>query len=289
MPKVLVLIPCFNVANYIEDVFNDLPWQEISKREEDFTFLVINDGSIDDTLIASERIQDKFQKQNICVLSNKTNIGYGGVQKIGLTFASNYNFDFIVLLHGDGQYTPKLILNLLVPAIDKNYDLILGSRMKNKISALKGGMPIYKWIGNIVLTKIQNLLLGSSLTEFHTGYRVYSKKLYSTLLYENNSNYYDFDTQIIIQALEAGLQIHEVGIPTIYRGEISNLNGILYSLKVLRSTIRHSTLANGWRKFWKNEGNQQMINSEKINILLEGSYTNINVKTREVLTKLKKS
>jgi hypothetical protein len=101
--------------------------------------------------------------------------------------------------------------------------------MKNNISVLKGGTSFYKWIGNIVLTEIQNLLFGSSLTEFHTGYRLYSRKLYLTLLYENNSNYFDFNAQIINQALEAELQIHEVGILTIYRREISNLNGIIYS------------------------------------------------------------
>jgi hypothetical protein len=268
-------------------VFASLPWEEMAKVNCDFTFLIYNDASNDETSIISEKIQEFYPSQNILVLRNKKNIGYGGIQKLGLTFAKQNNFDFVILLHGDGQYSPKLMLHLLNPGVDKNYDLVLGSRMKHKMSALKGGMPIYKWIGNIILTKIQNFMLGSRLTEFHTGYRMYSKNLISKIMFESNSNYYDFDTQVIIQALEKDLRIFEVSIPTIYRGEVSHLNGIKYSIKILKSTIEHSK----FRRFKnKNKGKDYSLKLSKtgyIPKLLEESISFANNITQERLVSMK--
>src|SRR5262249_19130770 len=133
------------------------------------------------------------------LLRNAINQGYGGNQKIGYTYAIEHDYDAVVMVHGDGQYPPELLPQMIAPILNGEADAVFGSGMSNKRDELKGGMPYYKFVGNIVLTKIQNLMLGSRLSEFHSGYRAYSVAALKRIPFQDNSNVFHFDTDIIIQ------------------------------------------------------------------------------------------
>jgi len=252
MQRILVVIPCYNVDKFITNLFEDMPWDKIQRLPTKLVFLIFDDGSSDQTYNIAETVQMKYVEHSIIVLRLGKNVGYGGIQKLGFLFSKKYEFDGMILLHGDGQYSPKLICEILNPIIHDDSDLVLGSRMKIKINALRGGMPLYKWLGNIILSNVQNLLLGSKLSEFHTGYRAFSRRFLLRGPFPAFSNYYDFDTQIIIFAIENSLNISEVPIYTIYRGQISHLNGVLYSFKVLKATLIHSKIFNAFQRNKRN-------------------------------------
>jgi hypothetical protein len=141
------------------------------------------------------------------------------------------------LLHGDGQYKASLLPKLISPINKNRSEVVFGSRMLKPRDALKGNMPIYKFIGNIVITFIQNLFLRSKLSEFHSGYRVYSVKSLKQIPFQYNSNFFHFDTEIIIQLLIAKIKILEIPIPTIYGEQISHLKGIKYTCNVIKMTL----------------------------------------------------
>jgi glycosyltransferase involved in cell wall biosynthesis len=198
---------------------------------------ISDDASTDKTEAICLDYQLKKQKK-LKFIRQPSNLGYGGNQKFGYQYAIDNGYDAVVLLHGDGQYAPELIPQLLLPIKNNSADVVIGSRMIHRQNALKGGMPLYKFIGNIVLTKIQNILLGSHLSEFHSGYRVYSTKTLSTIPFAKNSDYFDFDTDILIQCILANKHIFEIAIPTFYGKEISYVNGIKYALLILLSTLK---------------------------------------------------
>ncbi len=151
------------------------------------------------------------------VLRNELNQGYGGNQKIGYTFAIERGFDVVVLLHGDGQYAPEEMPRLLEPLQEGRADAVFGSRMMTTFGALRGGMPLYKYVGNRLLTTVQNALLRTRLSEFHSGYRAYAVPALRRIRFPLNSNDFHFDTEIIIQLLNVGQRIVEVPIPTLLR------------------------------------------------------------------------
>lgn len=231
--KTLILITAFNVKKFIVSVVNRLPEQLF---KENIEILIIDDFSTDETLKTSLELKKKFKKAVIHVLSNKKNLGYGGNQKIGYQYAIKNKFNYVVLLHGDGQYAPERIMDLLQPLKD-GYGAVQGSRMINKINALKGRMPIYKFFGNIGLTFIQNCLTGMKLSEFHSGYRAYSVNALNKIPFGLNSSYYEFDTEIFIQMHLRGFKIKEIPIPTFYGDEISYLNSVKYGFRILKTTL----------------------------------------------------
>ena len=169
---------------------------------------------------------------------NPKKLGYGGNQKIGFTYANDNKYDVLVLLHGNGQYAPEYLDKMMQPILDDEADVVLGSRMIHKKDALKGHMPLYKWIGNQILTFIQNHILGSNLSEFHTGYRAYSVASLQSIPYDKNSDDFDFDTDILIQLIDTGKRIKEIPIPTYYGDEISRVKGLRYAYLILLSTLR---------------------------------------------------
>ena len=171
------------------------------------------------------------------VLSNPINQGYGGNQKIGYHFAIRNGFDYVALLHGDGQYAPECLPELVTPLLRDEADAVFGSRMLTPGAALRGGMPLYKFVGNKILTAIQNRLLRSRLSEFHSGYRIYSTNALRSIPFSLNSQGFPFDTEIIIQLMIAGKTIRELAIPTYYGSEISHVNGIPYAWDVVRKTL----------------------------------------------------
>ena len=142
------------------------------------------------------------------------------------------------MLHGDGQYLPEKLPDFIEEFNDNNLDGVFGSRMKSYSGALKGGMPLYKFLGNIGLTFIQNLILGSKMSEFHSGYRSYKVDSLKLIEFDKMADYYHFDTEIIIEFLKKKLNILEIHIPTFYGDEVSHLKSVPYGLKVLLSTIK---------------------------------------------------
>ena len=174
------------------------------------------------------------------VLRNEYNQGYGGNQKVGYTYAIAEEFDFVAMLHGDGQYAPEELPKLMEPLRLGVSDAVFGSRMIERLAALKGGMPLYKYVGNRILTRIQNSLLGTELSEFHSGYRIYSVETLGSLPFHLNSNDFHFDTEIIIQLLNAKARIVELPIPTYYGNEICRVNGLKYAKNVVLVTLKYA-------------------------------------------------
>ncbi len=234
-PKLLIFIPSFHAERHIESVVDRIP------RDLDDTFqtevCVFDDSSSDSTVsTALQAFQHVGLPYPCRVFSNPTNQGYGGNQKLGYQFAINSDFDVVVMLHGDGQYPPEDIAQLAQTALD--HGAAFGSRFGTKGGARAGGMPSYKYVGNRVLTSVQNRLLGTNLTEFHSGFRAYRTELLSTLPFQLNSNDFHFDTEIFIQIVRAGHQIGEMPIRTHYGDEECRVDGMSYAGNVVSQSLR---------------------------------------------------
>jgi glycosyltransferase involved in cell wall biosynthesis len=207
-------------------------------EEYDCEILVVDDASEDRTFEVGEEYRAEHPDVQLTVLRNEYNQGYGGNQKVGYAYAIAERFDLVAMVHGDGQYAPEELPRLLEPLREGRADAVFGSRMMTRLGALRGGMPLYKYAGNKILTATQNALLGTRLSEFHSGYRIYSVAALDAIPYRLNSNDFHFDTEIIIQLLNAGLRIVELPIPTYYGTEISRVNGLKYAKDVVLATIR---------------------------------------------------
>ena len=235
--KVLIFIVCYNAEGSIESVLDRIPkdiWESKSFCTE---ILIIDDQSSDRTFYAAEDYASQRPERKLTILYNPKNQGYGGNQKIGYCYAVKNGFDVVVLLHGDGQYAPEYLGQMVQPILDGEADAVFGSRMIHRLDALKGRMPLYKWVGNQVLTFIQNHIMKSHLSEFHSGYRAYSVAALASVPFEHNSDHFDFDTDIIIQLLDTQKRIKEIPIPTFYGDEISRVNGIKYAIRIIRACI----------------------------------------------------
>jgi glycosyltransferase involved in cell wall biosynthesis len=236
--KLLVLIVAYNHEKFIKSVLDRINDNLFKNYEVEV--LINDDSSTDNTLnITKNYINNNIDKKiKYTVLSNPVNQGYGGNQKIGFLYAIKNNFDFVALVHGDGQYAPEYLETLVEPLNDENIDAVFGSRMMNKNGALKGGMPFYKYIGNKILTFYQNKLFDKNFTEFHSGYRIYKVQSLKKIPYELNNNDHSFDNEIIIQLLIANLNIKELPIPTYYGDEISYVNGLRYAFQVFLANLK---------------------------------------------------
>jgi glycosyltransferase involved in cell wall biosynthesis len=231
--KVLVFVVAYEAEATLEKVLARIPPRVFEFETE---VLVIDDSSRDRTFEVGLRSASR-SAQRITILYNSNNQGYGGNQKLGYAYALRHNFDFVVLLHGDGQYAPECIPDLLQPLIDGRADAVLGSRMLPRGGALNGRMPLYKFLGNQILTRTQNFVLRSDLSEFHSGFRAYRVATLGRLPFQYNSNAFHFDTEIIIQFMLAGCRILEVPIPTYYGEEICRVNGVRYAIDVVLATL----------------------------------------------------
>jgi glycosyltransferase involved in cell wall biosynthesis len=236
-PKLLVFVIAYYAESTLKQVLERIPDSVFA--DYDCEILVVDDASDDRTYAVGREYQASHPQIRMTVLRNEYNQGYGGNQKVGYTFAIARGFDFVAMVHGDGQYAPEELPRLLEPLRTGVADAVFGSRMMERFGALKGGMPLYKYVGNKVLTTVQNALLGTQLSEFHSGYRIYSVRALQSIRYRLNSNDFHFDTEIIIQLLNVGARIVERPIPTYYGDEICRVNGMKYAKDVMSATLQN--------------------------------------------------
>ncbi|HWE27867.1 MAG TPA: bifunctional glycosyltransferase/class I SAM-dependent methyltransferase [Polyangia bacterium] len=233
-PRLLVFVIAYYADTTLKRVLERIPSSIFT--EYDCEVLVVDDASADRTFEIGRAYEAAHPEMRITVLRNQFNQGYGGNQKVGYAFAIEEKFDFVAMLHGDGQYAPEVLPFLLEPLRDGQADAVFGSRMMRRFGALEGGMPLYKYLGNKVLTRLQNAMLGTRLSEFHSGYRIYSVKTLASIPFRLNANDFHFDTEIIVQLLNAGARIVERPIPTYYGDEICRVNGMKYAKDVIAAT-----------------------------------------------------
>lgn len=235
-----IFIIAYNAESHIAQTLARIPpavWDQI---EEAF---VIDDCSTDETVRRAMDLKGAYPK--LRVLRNRMNRRYGGNQKVGFQYAIDRGYDAVVMLHADGQYAPEILPQMLAPLAEGRAEIVLGSRMMHKPDALKGGMPRYKFAGNVVLTVLQNRLSGMKLHEFHTGYRAYRTDFLKSVPFWDNTDEWHFDTEILLQGLAKQARIEEIPIPTYYGNEICHVNGLAYAAHCILTTLRYAMHRNG--------------------------------------------
>jgi 2-polyprenyl-3-methyl-5-hydroxy-6-metoxy-1,4-benzoquinol methylase len=236
--RLLVFVIAYHAETTLRKVLERIPRSLFTRFDAEI--LVVDDASADRTFEIGVAYRDAHPEIALTVLRNEYNQGYGGNQKVGYSFAIKNGFDVVAMVHGDGQYAPEELPKLVEPLLAGEADAVFGSRMMTRFGALEGGMPLYKYIGNKVLTTAQNTLLGSNLSEFHSGYRLYSVEALKKLPIALNSNDFHFDTEIIIQFLNAKLRIKELPIPTHYGDEVCRVDGMKYAKDVMIATANNA-------------------------------------------------
>ncbi len=233
--RIGILVVAFNAASTLHDVLDRIPARF---RPRITRVLVSDDASHDATYLVGLGYQQTTDLP-LTVIRQERNLGYGGNQKTGYRWAIEHDLDVVVLLHGDGQYAPELLPEMVAPFERGEADAVLGSRMMHRGAARRGGMPLYKFVGNRVLTTFENRVTGRHLSEWHSGYRAYSVSALKEIPFEENSDGFDFDTEVIVQLIEAGKRITEIPIPTYYGEEISHVNGVRYAWDISRHVVRY--------------------------------------------------
>lgn len=221
--KICVVLPAYNAAKTLEKTFLEIPFDIVDD------VILVDDRSRDDTVAVARGLGIQH------VIEHAVNRGYGGNQKTCYSKARDIGADIVVMLHPDYQYTPKLIHSMCYLIANDVYPVVLGSRILGK-GALKGGMPRYKYVFNRFLTLFQNLLMQQKLSEYHTGFRAFSRTVLETIDYEANSDDFVFDNQMLAQIFYAGYEIAEITCPTKYFDEASSINfsrSLKYGLGVL--------------------------------------------------------
>lgn len=227
--KVVVVLPAYNAEKTLEKTYNEIPFDIVDE------VVLVDDFSSDDTF----KLAKKLGIQH--VIKHIENLGYGGNQKSCYNKAMEIGADIVVMLHPDYQYTPKLIHSMCYLIANDVYPVVLGSRILGK-GALKGGMPIYKYIANRFLTLFQNILMGEKLSEYHTGYRAFSKTVLDKINFDVNSNDFVFDNQMLAQISYLNFPIAEITCPTKYFEDASSINlkrSIQYGLGVMLTSLKY--------------------------------------------------
>jgi len=234
--RIGLFVIAYNAVNKLDWTLDRIPEQVWDRVDEVFLF---DDCSTDNTYYAAIGYKHVKRLDKLTIHRNARNLRYGGNQKAGYQYAIAKDFDIVVMLHADGQYAPEALPELLEPFEHDEADMVFGSRMAERGAARAGGMPFYKFVGNKILTWIENKLTGMNLSEFHSGYRIYSCDALKRVPFMLNSNEWHFDTDILIQFHEAGLRIVERPIPTYYGDEICYVNGLAYAFNCVRSAIKY--------------------------------------------------
>ena len=236
--KVLVVMPAYNAARTLERTFQDIPFDVVDE------VLLVDDASHDETLEVARRLGIR------CFLHER-NMGYGRNQKTCYTEALKTGADIVVMVHPDYQYSPKIIPALAGLVASGEYEVALGSRILGG-TAKQGGMPAYKYLANRFLTLFENLLLGAKLSEYHTGFRAFSRKVLESLPLWENSDDFVFDNEMLAQVVYFGFPIGEVSCPTRYFEEASSINfsrSVKYGLGVVATSVKYFLQKRGWAQF----------------------------------------
>jgi glycosyltransferase involved in cell wall biosynthesis len=237
--KTVVIMPAYNAGKTLESTYREIPFDIVDD------VILVDDASSDNTVEVARSLGIKH------IIAHKKNRGYGGNQKTSYKKALELGADIIIMVHPDYQYTPLLIpamANLLASGV---YSVVMGSRILGN-GALKGGMPLYKYFSNRALTFIQNLLMGQKLSEYHTGYRAFTKEVLQKINFEANSDDFVFDNQMLSQIFYAGFEIAEITCPTKYFDEASSINfkrSMKYGLGVLVTSCKYRFQKWGWGKY----------------------------------------
>lgn len=225
--RIVVVMPAFNAKPTLEQTFSEVPFEFVDE------VILVDDASQDGTA-------ELARKLGIRTIVHSKNMGYGANQKTCYREALAHGADVVIMLHPDYQYTPKLLVAMASLVAIGQFDVVLGSRILSN-GALKGGMPYYKYFSNRVLTLIQNLLVGAKLSEYHTGYRAFSRQVLLNLPLGENSDDFVFDNQMLVQIVYFGYSIGEISCPARYFKEASSINfrrSVNYGLGVLKTTLQ---------------------------------------------------
>lgn len=245
--RIGIFIVAYNALTTLSKVLKRITpevWRNVEQ------VVVFDDASEDATYELAVGIQAMTNLPKLQVLKHARNLGYGGNQKAGYRYFIEQGFDIVVLLHGDGQYAPELLSHMYAPLVRGEADAVFGSRMMKDFGGpLKGGMPLYKYIGNRVLTAFENRALGLHLTEFHSGYRAYDVHALSQIKLDKLTDDFHFDTEIIIKLHHQNFRIAEVPIPTFYGDEICRVNGPKYAKAIVRAVRRYTKTARAVRSY----------------------------------------
>ena len=227
--KIVVVLPAYNAEKTLEITYNEIPKDIVDE------VVLVDDASRDNTLEVANKLGIHH------IIQHENNTGYGGNQKTCYNKALSLNADIVIMVHPDYQYTPKLIVSMAYIIANGVYPVVLGSRILGR-GALRGGMPLYKYIANRFLTLFQNYTIGQKLSEYHTGYRAFSAEVLRTINFEANSDDFVFDNQMLSQIFMAGFEIAEVTCPTKYFKEASSINfrrSLKYGFGVLKVSLMH--------------------------------------------------
>jgi glycosyltransferase involved in cell wall biosynthesis len=254
--KVVVVLPAYHAARTLEQTWNAIPHDIVDD------VLLVDDGSSDDTVELARRL-------GMHVFVHQSNLGYGANQKTCYREALRLGADIVVMVHPDYQYDPRLITAMAAMVASGLYDVVLGSRILGG-SALRGGMPLYKYAFNRLLTLTQNLLMGAKLSEYHTGYRAFSRKVLETLPLLANSDDFVFDNQVLAQAVAFDFRIGEMSCPTKYFPEASSINfrrSVVYGLGVLHTSFLY--------RLWRWRLARTRLFSQRPNLRLTDYYRQV--------------
>ncbi|HUB27899.1 MAG TPA: glycosyltransferase family 2 protein [Tepidisphaeraceae bacterium] len=226
--KIVVVLPAYKAEKTLAATYRDIPKDAVDE------ILLVDDASTDDTVKVAREL-------GIRTFVHARNLGYGGNQKSCYAEALALGADIVVMLHPDYQYDPRLVTAMAGMVASGVYDVVLGSRILGQ-SARRGGMPTYKFISNRLLTFVQNLLMGTKLSEFHTGYRAFSRQVLERLPLASNSDDFIFDNQMLAQAVAQAFRIGEISCPTKYFAEASSINfrrSLVYGIGVLQTSVQY--------------------------------------------------
>ncbi len=237
--KVVVVLPAYNAEKTLEQTYREIPFDIVDE------VILVDDSSKDNTVEIATKLNINH------IIKHEENKGYGGNQKTCYNTARKIDADIVVMLHPDYQYDPRLIHSMVYLIANGVYHVVLASRILGK-GALKGGMPKYKYVANRILTFIQNTLMWQKLSEYHTGYRAFSKEVLGSIDYNTNSDDFVFDNQMLAQIFYAGYEIAEITCPTKYFEEASSINirrSTIYGLGVLKTSLMYFLQKLGLVKF----------------------------------------
>jgi 2-polyprenyl-3-methyl-5-hydroxy-6-metoxy-1,4-benzoquinol methylase len=245
--RIGILIVAYNAITTLAAVLRRIPPIVLENLAE---IAVFDDTSPDETYLLAHGYKTVYQLEKLTIHRNKKNLGYGGNQKAGFQYFIEKGFDIVVLLHGDGQYAPEHLSALYAPLVRGEADAVFGSRMMRTYGgALRGGMPLYKYAGNRILSFYENRALGMQLTEFHSGYRAYDARALQQIALTPLTNDFHFDTEIILKLHHQRFRIAEVPIPTYYGNEICRVNGLRYAWDVTRAIRRYRQTLMATKRF----------------------------------------